>query len=388
LSPEIEQFPLQRADWQNLMASFRTPVYSKHDAGREEHDRRTCHLGLSAMDFALPGCQIAMSAGYKALRTEAAWLDVSQRGKILVTGEDRARLLHAMATNHIQQLVAGTGCYAFFLNAAGRVLADANIFCRPGHFLLDVEPELGDKVYQHLEKFIIADDVTLENVSNQLGVIALEGPNAAKAMGLLGAPVPAAAFGSEQWESRLVARVSITGLDGFRIFFPAGERGELAAQLEMQGVAAADEDTFRTVRLETGKPRYGEDITERYLAQEANQPHAIHFQKGCYLGQEIVERVRSRGQIHRVLMPLHIAVEAPPAPGTKLQVDGKNAAEIASSAYSPALGQVVALAYVRVEHAKPGTVLQFGATVAIVQQPPSALPPGEHGSTPAAGRFT
>jgi folate-binding protein YgfZ len=101
------------------------------------------------------------------------------------------------------------------------------------------------------------------------------------------------------------------------------------------------------VRLEHGKPRYGQDLSERYLAQEANQPQALHFSKGCYLGQEIVERVRSRGQIHRVLTPLQLDIIEPPAPGTKLQVDGKDAAEITSAAFSPALNKVVALAYVR-----------------------------------------
>jgi aminomethyltransferase len=101
------------------------------------------------------------------------------------------------------------------------------------------------------------------------------------------------------------------------------------------------------VRLEHGKPRYGEDISERFLAQEANQPQALHFSKGCYLGQEIVERVRSRGQIHRVLMPLILDTKEPPAPGTKLEIEGAPGAEITSAAYSPALDKVVALAYVR-----------------------------------------
>ena len=310
-----------------------------------------------------------MNASYQALRMEAAWLDVSRRGKIRIGGDDRGRFLHAMTTNHIQRLDPGTGCYTYFLNASGRILADANVFSRPSHFLLDIEPELGVKLYEHLDKFIIADDVALENVSTQLGSIALEGPNAVNAMGALGAPVPDAVFGNEQWGSRLVARVSITGLDGFRIFFPAEESAELAALLEKVGVVAADEDVFRTVRLETGKPIYGEDITERFLAQETNQAHALHLQKGCYLGQEIVERVRSRGLISRVLMPLHIGSKEPPATGTKFQIDGKNVAQIMSASYSPAFGQVVALAYVHIEHAAPGTVLQLGTTRATVAQP-------------------
>jgi tRNA-modifying protein YgfZ len=115
--------------------------------------------------------------------------------------------------------------------------------------------------------------------------------------------------------------------------------------LEAAGAEPADAEAARVVRLEHGKPRFSEDISERFLAQEANQPHALHFSKGCYLGQEIVERVRSRGQIHRVLKPLILDMKEPPAPGSKLD-DGTT--EITSAAHSPALDKVVALAYVRV----------------------------------------
>ena len=99
-----------------------------------------------------------MTAGYRALREEAAWVDLSDRGKIRVTGEDRARLLHAMCTNHIEQLKPGQGCYAFFLNAQGRILADANILCFEDHLLLDTEPESRYGLYEHLDRYIIADD--------------------------------------------------------------------------------------------------------------------------------------------------------------------------------------------------------------------------------------
>ncbi len=113
------------------------------------------------------------------------------------------------------------------------------------------------------------------------------------------------------------------------------------------------------MRLENGRPRYGEEISERYLVQETQQQHAVHSNKGCYLGQEIVERVRSRGQVHRLLTPIRIKSTTPPEAGTKLMVDGKPAGEIASAAYSPALREVVALAYIRTEaeQAKPQMVV-------------------------------
>jgi len=166
-----------------------------------------------------------------------------------------------------------------------------------------------------------------------------------------------------------VARLSVTGSPGFFIIVPVAEKDEILSNIEAAGAVRADEDAFRIVRLEHGKPRYGEDISERYLAQEANQADALHFHKGCYLGQEIVERLRSRGLIQRVLKPLEIDGQMPPEPRTKLQFGGAPAAEITSAAYSPALGKVVALGYVRVEHAEPGTEMTAGDLRARVRTP-------------------
>jgi tRNA-modifying protein YgfZ len=285
--------------------------------------------------------------GYDALRNRAAWIDLSARGKIKLTGEDRARLLHAMTTNHIQQLAPGSGCYAFFLNDKGRVLADANVLCRPDYFLLDVEPETRQPLYQHLDRFIIADDVTVEDGTDAIATIAIEGPLAAEVLQRAGSPIPEAEYSTVDWGEWMVARLNSTGSPGFFVFIPTAEKAALISRLEAAGAEPADAEAARVVRLEHGKPRYSEDISERFLAQEANQPHALHFSKGCYLGQEIVERVRSRGQIHRVLRPVVLDASDPPVPGTKLELNGTGAAEITSAAYSPALKKVVALAYVR-----------------------------------------
>jgi aminomethyltransferase len=301
--------------------------------------------------------------GYDQLRDAAAWLDLTGRGKIKVTGEDRARLLHAMTTNDIQHLKPGQGCYAFFLNAQGRILADANILCFEDHFLLDTEPELAAKIYGHLDKFIIADDVALEDLTPALATIAIEGPSSPDALASAGAPVPATGYAHAQWGSRIVARLSYTGSPGF---FVIAQRDD-----DMRGLGATegDSEAFETVRIEHAKPRYGPDISERYLAQETNLMHALHFNKGCYLGQEIVERVRSRAQIHRRLWALAIDGSEVPAAGAKLMAAEKPAAEITSAAYSPRLGMVAALAYVRVEFERAGTKLEFGDHWAVVTGP-------------------
>jgi len=309
-----------------------------------------------------------VTKGYQGLRESAAWMDLSTRGKIRVLGEDRARLLHAMTTQDVQSLTPGQGVYAFFLNAQGRILGDVNIFCREEYFLLDTEAETRQKLFDHIDRYIIADDVTLEDATGEMATIAIEGPQAAAILERLGAPVPETDYETRAWSGMTVARVSSTGAGGFFVFLDPAKKGDLIAALEAAEVSEATSDDARMVRIEHGRPRYGEEITERYLVQETAQLHAVHFSKGCYLGQEIVERVRSRAQIHRVLRRIEVDMpEAPPA-GSKLKsADGQaDAGEIASAAFSPALGKVAALAYVRTPFAEPATELRLGDVRALV----------------------
>lgn len=296
-----------------------------------------------------------MTDGYRALREGAAWMDLSARGRIAATGEDRLRLLHAMTTNHVQQLVPGQGCYAFFLNAQGRILADVIILCREDRVLLDVEPEVKDKVLQHLDKFIIADDVTLEDVTGSTAEIAIEGPEAAEALRALGAPLPEAEYASMDWEGRLVVKATSTGAPGYRV---------IGAPLEPALPGATAEDAL-AVRLEHGLPRYGDDITEAHLVQETGLLHAVHWSKGCYLGQEIVERVRSRGQVKWTLVPLRIGGGQVPKRGTKVMAGEKEAGEITSAVISPGEGGIRALGYVRAEALRSGTALALAGGAAV-----------------------
>ncbi len=293
-----------------------------------------------------------MPSGYDALRNTAAWLDLSDRGRIYASGADRARLLHAMTTNHIQQLTPGTDCYAFFLNAQGHILADVNLLCLADRFLLDTEPETRQRVFQHLDKYIIADDVVLEDVTDTLSCLALEGPQADAVLTAAGAS-----------DDAIIERVSATGAPGVRIFMPAAAKADWIARLESAGAIHATADEARTVRLEHGKPRYGEDIFDTTLPQETQQMQAVHFTKGCYIGQEIVERIRSRGRVNRLLVKLELDAAAPLARGTKVLAGTAEAGEITSSAFSPALGKVVALAYVRAQYATDVSTLVPSAPV-------------------------
>jgi tRNA-modifying protein YgfZ len=299
-----------------------------------------------------------MTTGYQSLLTGAAVLDLSARGRIRVSGEDRARLLHAMTTNHIQQLKPGEGLYAFFLNAQGRIQADAYVLCYPEHFILDTEPETRALVYEHLDRYIIADDVTLEDVSEGTFCLGLEGPAFASVAEAAHIAMPASAVSQVEWNGGSVAAISFTGAPGVRIYGPAQAKADVVALLEGAGAVAASGQDADQVRIRNFKARFGVDITEQTLPQESQQMHALHFQKGCYLGQEIVERIRSRGHVNKNLMGFRIESHATEGthlvePGMKLITGGKEAGEVTSATVCPE-GAVYGLAYVRVPYNKPG----------------------------------
>jgi folate-binding protein YgfZ len=297
-----------------------------------------------------------MTEGYEALRRGAAILDLSACGRILVRGRDRARLLHNVTSNEVKKLTPGTGCYAFLLTPQGRVQADLNLFCFADHFLIDTEPELRGRVVQLILKYKVADQVELEDVTERLAATGLEGPGAAGVLQAMNAPVPAEPYAHLAWGESTVANVSVTGQPGFRVFHPAGRQPAFATT----GAKPASDADVRLVRMENGRPRYGEDIRENSLPQETQQMHAVSFQKGCYIGQEIVERIRAQGHVNKKLVRLAIEAPAAPDPGTKLTAGGAEVGEVTSSVVSPEARHVVALAYVRVPHDAPGTVLQAG----------------------------
>jgi aminomethyltransferase len=294
---------------------------------------------------------------YQALRERAAWINLTGRGFLRVGDEDRARLLHAMTTNHVQQLTPGQSLYAFFLNAQGRILADVQILCAEDAFLLDTEPETTTVVAGHLDRYIIADAVTVEDLTAQTFVIGLEGPEAwrfAQELGIDPAPAPGHWV---RWNEWITAGITVTGLPGYRLYGPRAELDQIIGRLSGQGLIEAGLPEWNVVRLEHGLPRYGVDFTDRQIPQETQLMNALHFNKGCYLGQEIVERVRSRGQVHRKLVRLRIDGEQPPPTKSKLLAGEKEAGEITSAAFSPANRCAVALGYVRTEAIASGAPL-------------------------------
>ncbi|HEX3876914.1 MAG TPA: glycine cleavage T C-terminal barrel domain-containing protein [Bryobacteraceae bacterium] len=298
-----------------------------------------------------------MSSGYELLRHAAGLLDLTARGRIVARGRDRARLLHNLTSNEVKKMTPGSACYAFLLSPQGRIQADLYLLCFEDHFLIDTEPELREKVLQHIKRYIIADQVELEDVSESTACLGIEGPGAAAVLAGAGASVPGD-YAHLAWNSATIAGITLTGQPGVRIYSPQADSAAVSTKLEAAGAKPVTMEDARIVRVENGKPRYGEGISDRSLPQETQQMHAISFTKGCYLGQEIVERIRAQGHVNKKLVRLEIAAKQPPAAAAKAESNGDAAGEIVSAVYSPQSGAVAALAYLRTQFAEPGAKVQ------------------------------
>jgi len=274
----------------------------------------------------------ASAASLAALLTGAVVAPLDSTGWIRVTGEDRVRWLNGMVTNSIQYLAPGEGCYNFVLNAQGRIQGDLTAFALPDALLLETSRDQVEKLLATLNHFIIMDDVELTDTSDQRSGIVIAGPHALRVVQELGgsgcsSPPPATQLPTDLSLKQTAYRGA--PVDLIRAYGPLVPRfevwanGETLAQMstELASIPNATPQILEALRILEGTPRYGIDIrnseTARDLPQETGQTRALHFTKGCYLGQEIVERIRSRGSVHRSFtgFALHGAL---PAPGTVL----------------------------------------------------------------------
>lgn len=296
--------------------------------------------------------------GYQALQESAAWMDLSGRGKIRAGGQDRARLLHAMLSNAVEGLEPGQGNYHFLLNNQGRIQADANLYVFSDHLLLDCEPERAGWIYQHLDHYIIADDVALEDTTASLATVALEGPRCDEIGGeLAGVAIPAEPNSHLTGEVWIAARSSSTGQPGIWFFVGAERKAEWIARLEAAGAVPVSAQEARVVRVENAVPRYGDDFGDTTLPQETQVERGVSFHKGCYLGQEIVERIRSRGQVHRLLVQIGIEGTEPPPYQAPVLAGEQEVGRLTSPVYSPRRGHCLGLAILRREFAVAGQEL-------------------------------
>jgi folate-binding protein YgfZ len=294
-------------------------------------------------------------AEFHALVSGSAIYDLSSRAKISVTGGDRGRWLNGMVSNNIRDLEPGHGVYAFLLNAQGRIQADLYAFQRGESFLIDTEESQREKVLALFDRYIIADDVEIADVSGKMASIALTGPESRNVLERAGIALPE--LGHMQFAEIAWSGISVTLLrsgkeagDSWQVWISPDERDRLWDSLVKAGAKPVGQAALELFRIARGIPQFGVDIRDRDLPQETGQDRALNFTKGCYLGQEIVERIRSRGAVHRQFAAFDVE-GALPNPGTKIVACEKEVGEITSSAVLPLTDRErpVALGYLRRE---------------------------------------
>jgi folate-binding protein YgfZ len=311
-----------------------------------------------------------------ALKSTCGVYNPGARAKIQLTGRDRVRWLNGMITNNVRDLAEGHGVYAFLLNPQGHIIGDLTAYNRGEHLLVDTDQSQVEKVLAMFDHYIIMDDVELTNVTNKATTLGLAGPNSGAVLKAAGFEVPQLTtlqIADLPWQQADfgIVRGESEAYPSYEIWIAPQRAAGMRDALRAAGASLVGGDALELYRIALGVPRYGMDIRERDLPQETEQQRALNFNKGCYVGQEIVERIRSRGHVHRKFTGFKVA-GAPPAPGTKIQVQAKDVGEITSSAVIPASGgdQTVALGYIRRETGVPGKEVEVSGSSAVVTELP------------------
>jgi folate-binding protein YgfZ len=317
-------------------------------------------------------------AEFQALVSGSGVYDLSSRSNLSLTGGDRVRWLNGMVTNNIRDLKAGRGVYAFLLNPQGHILGDLNVYNLGESLLVNTDQSQVETILAVFDKYIIMDDVEVTNVSKQLSALGLAGPKSPATLQAAGFEVPelkALQFVEITWQQTAVTvvRGDNPQVESLELLLTPGDPERVSEALMKAGAKPVGTAALELLRIAAGIPRYGVDIRERDLPQETEQNRALNFSKGCYVGQEIVERIRSRGQVRRKFTGFNIDGQLPAA-GSKIQVDGKDFGEITSAASLPVAGgeRRVALGYIRREVAMPGKQVEAGGSAATVANLPFA----------------
>jgi len=307
-------------------------------------------------------------AEFHEMLTGCGVYELNWRAKATLTGSDRVRWLNGIITNNIRDLSPGHAVYAFLLNPQGRILGDLYAYHRADSLVIDTDAAQLPKVLALFDHYIIMDDVEVSDTTLKIRGIGVKGPRARATLQAAGMDFPDFSPLSSADITWMSIPVTVIRGDGpivasYEIWASPENIGAIREALEKSGAKPVGTTALNYLRIAEGIPQYGQDIRERDLPQETQQERALHFAKGCYIGQEIVERIRSRGAVHRKFTGF-LVDGVLPAPGTKIQIDGKEVGEITSSASLPiANGQYpVALGYVRREVGSPGQQIQLENT--------------------------
>src|SRR6266700_149010 len=304
-----------------------------------------------------------------ALRTACGIFALNWRTKIAVTGKDRVRWLHNMVTNNIRDLVPEHGNYNFVLNAQGRILGDLYAYNHGESLTLDTDSIQVEPLLTAMKRYIIMDKVELINSSDATIALGICGPKAEEVLAAAG--IDASGLGPLEVRKQTATDMAITLVRGpeqkpgwYEIWLESANAQAVWNMLVGAGGQPAGAEAIETWRILHGVPRYGQDIRDRDLPQETEQSQALNFTKGCYIGQEIVERIRSRGQVHRKFTGFEFT-DSLPAPG-KFESEGRTLAEITSTVrVSTTAGEKnLGLGYIRRESGLAGSQVDLGSNKA------------------------
>lgn len=341
----------------------------------------------------LPAQFAGTAAEHSTARQSVALIDTNFRSVFSLAGPDRVRYLNAVLTSNVRDLQPGQGAIGLLLNAQGHILAELETLACEDRIVVLGHALGRAKTAEILEKFIIMDDAALTDETAQSGTLAVEGPLAPAIARELAeidllalparghVPVTVKCASGEEIPCRVIRR-SLYGFPGAEFLLPRDALGALwgvlAVAVRKQGGAPVGYRALNALRLEAGIPWFSVDFDERQIPHEAAlEGTHISFIKGCYTGQEIVERVRSRGHVNRRLTGLQFNIAEPPAAGSALRAGEAEAGHVTSAAYSPLASKAIGLGYLRREFSKPDVALQCGnAGAEVIELPlPAAAPP-------------
>ncbi|HEV8589279.1 MAG TPA: glycine cleavage T C-terminal barrel domain-containing protein [Pyrinomonadaceae bacterium] len=321
-------------------------------------------------------------ADYSLVRDGGAGLiDLSSRGRILVSGAEAVLFLNGLITNDMKSLAANAWMPAAFANVQGRLLAAVRIIHRQDGFLIDTESETRDAVIKLVERFTLAGDFKVTDLSTEMALLSVQGAKAADVVrSVLGEDtdhLQRHSAATAQFESVAVTviRDTHTAEDGFDLFVEASAGAKLRDALTNAGATSVGEDTLETFRIEAGIARYGVDMDENNVVTETNLDDAVSFTKGCYIGQEIIVRIKHRGHVAKKLAGV-VLDKATPAPRNSkiISNDEKEIGRVTSSTFSPRLNRAIALGYVKYDYLAPGTRIRVSSDVGSIDGEVSALP--------------
>ena len=320
-------------------------------------------------------------AEWAELRFGCGVYDLGYRAKISLTGADRVRWLNGMVTNNIRDLAADRGVYAFLLNPQGHILGDLYAYNRGDSILIDTDRSQLEKILATFDHYIIMDDVEVKNLSDELTALGITGPKARDVLNKAGIAVPEmqplqAVEATCECDCDCVKCTVVRGQDSetesYDLWLSPSEVRKTSDALLAAGASPVGFEAIELQRIVCGVPLYGVDIRERDLPQETEQERALNFNKGCYVGQEIIERIRSRGAVHRKFSGFIADGVAAIPPGNKIVAGEKEVGEITSVAALDLRGvkKTVALGYLRREVSTPGREVVIAGVKAIVASLP------------------